>query len=69
MGTENSFQPNNMPPKVKMLVRGVPAVIDYEEQQIITPNGLGRNYAMVIGQYLVDEGFLEYPEDEQDPKK
>ena len=62
---KHSHQPGNMPSIVKMNVGGIPAIINYEEQQVITPKGLGSNGAMVVGKYLADEGFLDYPGDKQ----
>ena len=65
MGTQNNYQPDNMPSTVKMIVRGIPTIIDYKGQQIITPNVLEGKAAREIGRYLVREGFLEYPNNKE----
>ena len=62
---KHTHQPGNMPPVLKMNVGDIPVIINYEKQQVTTPKGLGSNGAMVVGKYLADEGFLDYPGDKQ----
>ncbi len=62
---KHTHQQVNMASIMKKNVGGIPVIINYEEQQFFTPNGLGSNGAMVVGKYLADEGFLDYPGDKQ----
>jgi hypothetical protein len=63
MNSNKTYKPKGFPNKLKLLVRSVPVIIDYEAGEVVTPKKADEEVVQRIFNYLAEEGFLVNPEE------